>query len=242
MFDDYPVAYRSDSEIEEVADKTRRRLFGADLPSAKILEGLRRFQSLTIVPQPDDMFGDYDAYVSANPKRLFCRQSVHDQAQRGGVGASGILAHEVGHFVLHPAKEIRFLATGGNVAPFSIHPNESAEKQAWLFADAFQMPSWSVWQVENVAELAHLCNVTLVRADKRWQQVRALPRAPIMGSDTFQAAWEMAEAIRGKDPQLVRKADIYQIERAEAGKMTHCGWLVRDGRPVAWMMLDHQWF
>jgi hypothetical protein len=242
MFDDYPVAYRSDSEIEEVADETRRRLFGADLPRTKILEGLRRFQKLTIVPQPDDMFGDYDAYVSTKPKRLFCRQSVYDQAQRGDVDASGVLAHEVGHFVLHPAKEIRFLATGGNEAPFSIHPNESAERQAWLFADAFQIPSWSVWQVENAAELARLCNVPPDRAEKRWHQVRQHPVPQVVQSDPIQAAWELAIQIRGKDPQLVRKADNYQIERVEANKMTHCGWLVRDGRPIAWMMLDHQWF
>ena len=71
MFDDYPVAYRSDCEIEEVADEVRRRLFGTDLPGTKILEGLRRFQKLAIVPQPDDMFGDYDAYVSINPKKAF---------------------------------------------------------------------------------------------------------------------------------------------------------------------------
>jgi len=242
MFDDYPVAYRSDSEIEEVADKTRRCLFGAALPGAKILEGLRRFQKLTIVPQPDDMFGDYDAYVSVNPKRIFCRQSVYDQAERGDVGASGILAHEVGHFVLHPAKEIRFLATGGNAAPFFIHPNESSERQAWLFGDALQMPTWSVRQVENAAELAHLCNVTLARATKRWQQVKALPVPQAAEGDPIQAAWELAEQIPGEDPAVFRKAGIYRIARAEIDKMSHCGWFVRDGQAVAWIMLDHQWF
>ncbi len=242
MFEDYPVKFLLDSEIEGVADETRRRLFRSDLPARKMLDGLRRFGGLSIVAQPDEQLGSYEAYVSFNPKRIFCKQSIYENAARGDAEPCGVIAHELGHYVLHPAKELRFLAANGNGIASFIHPNESAERQAWIYADAFQMPSWSVLQAETSVDLANLCNVSLDRAEKRWEQVRARPVIQFMQNDRVQAAWDLAAQIRGKDPQIVRQAGIYQIERTEANKMTHCGWLVQDGKPVAWMTLDHNWF
>ncbi len=132
MFDDYPVKYRLDSEIEEVADETRRRLFGADLPGHNLFQGLRRFGGLNIVPQPDEQLGRYEAYVSFNPKRIFCKQSVYDGVERGDPVSCGVLTYELGHYVLHPAKELRFLATNGNKPLSFIHPNEFRRKTSMV--------------------------------------------------------------------------------------------------------------
>jgi hypothetical protein len=244
MFEDYPVKFLLDSEVQEVADEVRRRLFGEYLPGRAMFAGLRRFQALKFIPQPDNLLGEYDAYVSVGTKRIICKQSVYDAMRRGVVEGCATFAHELGHYVLHPAKELRFLATDGNNAPFYIPPNESAERQAWLFADALQMPSWAVWQVDNAGELASLCNVSLERAQHRWQQVRENVRPvpkPTVERSIEEDAWNVAAQIPGEDPDINRKAGIYRIRKSELKMMSQCGWFVRDGMAVAWITLDQQW-
>jgi hypothetical protein len=61
MFDDYPAKYRLDSEIENVADEVRRRLFGPVIPGQNFLDGLSRFSGLKIIQLPDEQFDSYDA-------------------------------------------------------------------------------------------------------------------------------------------------------------------------------------
>jgi hypothetical protein len=148
-----------------------------------------------------------------NPKRIFCKQSIYHSARQGEQKAIGTLAHEVGHYVLHPAKEIRFLATDGNKAPFDIHPNESAERQACLFADALLMPSWSVGQVDSAVALADLCNVGIDRATQRWNQIRQTNVSKCDVTDSILEAWDKAEQIPGETRPFSVKPGFLGLQR-----------------------------
>ena len=234
---DFPVAVLSQETIESFAEHFAARVFGKDAWRPNICDSLQASQSyfsathpLRIEPRPDSEMMDAEAYAFANPPRIFIRQSLLDAGKKGDAECGMILLHEVGHLLLHEGAAAKPRMVGGNKVAKSILPEQSAERQAWLFAKAARMPSWLIAEVDNPEQLAELCGIDVNYANERWNEYsghqvkKRLPadlanfiaRANSQGKTNgrtqtveeraakenaeINAGWENAARVEGKDP------------------------------------------
>lgn len=107
----------------------------------------------------------YKALVTYDPLRLHIFKTVLRHGRLGDPCSKYIIAHEVGHMVLHDR----------HAKPFSINPvaptifgNNSAEWQANRFADHLLFPDHILMEMISIDGAMKRCGITRELADARW--------------------------------------------------------------------------
>lgn len=124
----------------------------------------------------------YPAYMSFNPPTMHVDSEVRELAGDGSVRENFILAHELGHFLLHDAsmlenhrQNVGFSDASDKYSPV---PNEhSAESQATTFAERLLLPDHIVRAFSTEQQLVLGTGVARGLAAKRLAEVggRTLP-------------------------------------------------------------------
>jgi hypothetical protein len=119
--------------------------------------------------------GDYDdnkpAYVTYKPLTLHVHKRVWEGDQTGWDRARRILAHEIGHLLLHDDTAKAFSSDPAFQLKFAIN-EYSAEWQARTFEKHFLAPEHIVRNFKNSDELAELCNLELEFASQRINEMK----------------------------------------------------------------------
>lgn len=110
---------------------------------------------------------------------LYIVDAIWNDAGLGKPYARRIVAHEIGHLVLHgneyaaiQEQEIAF--SEGRLAPYKfIEPEYSCECQANTFADLFLVPDHIAVQARNAETLAFSCLITEEAAARRIDEARS---------------------------------------------------------------------
>jgi Zn-dependent peptidase ImmA (M78 family) len=143
MARDYKVRYRSDEEIVAITRKILREAGMWLNPNFSITKLVRFFENSQLGLKKENLTvdiveklprGKKYAYVSFNPLTLHCERAIWLEAELGEPKAREILAHELGHIVLHDHYALPYSDADAARIRFA-RPQESAECQATLFAD-----------------------------------------------------------------------------------------------------------
>ncbi|MGY4236361.1 hypothetical protein ACVIIW_005308 [Bradyrhizobium sp. USDA 4449] len=112
------------------------------------------------------------ACVTFNPPTLHIVQRIWDDAGAGEPYARFILAHEIGHIVLHDGRAVAFSNDKDAVLKF-VEEEESAEAQANAFADLFLAPDHVALRLRDEDTIAGLCVVSDTVAKRRLKDALA---------------------------------------------------------------------
>jgi len=223
--EDYPVAPRSDDEIEALALLIRIELGTANdlrpdlLKIVELASRSGRLRGLKIEVRADDQMLGQEAFALSETRTIVLCQSTYDAAKRRVPRAGMTLAHEIGHILMHPGAPKQRMARG-NITPDYIESHKSAERQARVFAGAFLMLRAHVLSVASVDELAKACNVSRQAAEIRWQHV--MKRAT--GKQTPPDIAKEIEARKARYVQPSRQADDRQARLLRVQRETQDAW------------------
>ncbi len=189
MSRDYVVTFHREEFIAEIAVAWRKAAGYAHSVEFNIVDFIenvlaRRYRKkgpLT-VELFDMIEGGTPAYVEYEPLKLCVDREVWGFAKLGDPESKYILAHEVGHIVLHDhhAKAFSDDATGQQ----RYVKESSAEWQANTFADYFLVPDETVIAKQDARDIARSCGVKLALAQDRVSALltTSRPRPKIIGS------------------------------------------------------------
>ncbi|MCA0245412.1 MAG: ImmA/IrrE family metallo-endopeptidase [Proteobacteria bacterium] len=186
MLDDTKVPWLDASKIEEFALAWRKIEGNSNASRFKIVEFLYETlpnllvgKALEIITY-DDLGEDSPAFVRFLNQRkhgyqlveLHIENWVLENAKLDDEEARKIIAHEIGHIILHDVSAQKF--SPGSEKNVRFLPNEeSGEWQAKRFADAFLVPLHVAASFDNPEELAEYCSVDIDCAKRRLISVRA---------------------------------------------------------------------
>jgi hypothetical protein len=229
----------------------------------EVIDVLRIYEAakIEIAVRRNTEMGDDLARAAPLSNRVFTRASLLQAAKRDDEMAGLEFAHELGHVVFHRGPEVKARKLGGNAKEGFIRERESAEEQAWKFARAVKMPLPIARICASADELAQRCSVPLEHARLRLAEIdefvrpRETPafvraflekqKSPRELAEERRAAeakerlrpWSSAQRIPNEPSARLCSSGRWRVEWSEFGKMTQCGWLVRDGKIVAWMAI-----
>lgn len=189
---DYIVEYRSEERIAEIADMIRnlvrsgpKRLHIAicgfiqnELTS--FLGG--KLQLRLYLPEEDDR----KAYVSYKPLTLNVQRGIWRSAELGDTDSEFVLAHEIGHLVLHRDFEKAFSSAGDDFVQ-ARGKERSAEWQANTFADYFLCPDRIIMRyIDDPQTAAILLNISTELAEDRVFKIKRFgPTTPLVMEGDF---------------------------------------------------------
>lgn len=158
MSTDYKVRFRPYAKVSELALDVRRKLGVAHCFSfniVRLINGLvgKAFSRLGELHL--DIFDEHPehlAYVTFSPLTLHVDKEIWRLADLGEPKSRFILAHELGHLLMHEHHEQAFSEDGSGRLTF-IQPEESAETQANWFAACFLAPDHLARECRNETEL-----------------------------------------------------------------------------------------
>jgi hypothetical protein len=154
---DYKVQRRTRDQVAERASDMRVRL-GVDhyytFNIVKLIRGLkgRAFGSRGCLDVQFYVDRDDPAFVTFDPLVLHVHKEVWDEAELGEPKARFILAHELGHIVMHGDYRQEFTETDEEHLR-SFPPEERSEPQANWFAAEFLAPDYLAVRCQNDSEL-----------------------------------------------------------------------------------------
>jgi hypothetical protein len=119
----------------------------------------------------DACVGDDPAYVTFKPLTLHVDRHTWNLANNGVSYARYIIAHEVGHIVLHDEFAVAFSDEEAAQLKY-LQDEESGEWQANTFAGFFLVPDYVALKLADADIIAGLCVVTNELAQKRLVDAR----------------------------------------------------------------------
>jgi hypothetical protein len=174
---DYKVPFRSEEAIAQEALALRAAAGIKNLAYFNVVEfvedRLRVFYTKKgplIIDLFDATVGDDLAYVTFNPLTLHIDKETWRLARLGEPDARLIVAHEVGHIILHDHHAKAFSNDPSQKLNF-VQNEESAEWQATRFAWHFLLPSHIVSAFASIRELAAAASVAENIATERFDAV-----------------------------------------------------------------------
>jgi len=169
---DYEVIFRREETIAEIALDWRKESGeenSADFSIVKFVDSVlaKKFQKKD--PLHFDFFdmevGEKPAWVSYQPLTLHIDREVWEYARLGDPTSRFIVAHEVGHLILHDHHAKAF--SSDTQARRNQIKEISAEWQANIFATHFLLPDHIVLAHNDPGDLAKSCSVTRELAKDR---------------------------------------------------------------------------
>jgi hypothetical protein len=191
MLHDHKVTYTTQETIAVIAANWRKRHGSSGKRTFNIIEFIEttlticlKGKSLRIEFYNRDFEQDNPAYVIFHPSEpivtLWVDRKIWEDAKSGDGYARFVLAHEIGHIVLHdhsaqafsndPALQIRFAEN-----------EHSAEWQANKFAEYFILPDEIVLHFDDVELLVIFCEAPRILAKQRVAALRAARRSLTLG-------------------------------------------------------------
>jgi Zn-dependent peptidase ImmA (M78 family) len=171
MRTDHKVTFRRREEIKQIAERARSLGKEFDRAGFQITNYLRMLAhenllktGLLQIRTFSAKDGEAPAYVTYNPTTLHVDQEIWGDADDGEPGARFILAHELGHIILHDHYAQPF---SGEKQKWITMDEESAEWQANTFADHFLISDMEVCTYITVKDTAIYCFVDRVVALRR---------------------------------------------------------------------------
>ncbi len=186
MLIDNKVAWVDAQKIEDFALAWRKLEGNFNAASFDILAFLHEVLPSFLVKKAlevidhDDLGVDAPAYVKFFKEKQYGYQAVQlhiekwvlENARLYDEEARLIIAHEIGHIILHDASAQKF--SGGSGKNFRFLANEeSGEWQAKRFADALLVPLHVAASFGSAQELSEYCKVGIEVAKRRLLSVRA---------------------------------------------------------------------
>ena len=189
---DHKVTYRSEAFLAEVAMACRNigtipgsnhvnlqtildELQAHGVESIYAIRGMKRKGRLTIVVIDDDRY-EFPAFVKFSPTlKLYVQKSVWSRFKEGRSKERVIIAHEIGHIMLHNDEAKPF--TNENDRETQFTDNEHyAEWQANTFAYHLLIPTQLAQSLNDAERLAFTCNVPEDFASQRLSNVRKIKK------------------------------------------------------------------
>ncbi len=167
MLRDHKVRFRREESIESIALDCRRKagnendaFFNIVVFVEKILPGILAKLNKGVLDIKFDVPDGVEplAYVTHNPPTLHIHPQVWDEANLGEPGARRIVAHEIGHLVLHDHYAQPFSDDETAQIKF-VQKEERGEWQANAFASYFLLTSRVLELYESAKEIAQACNI-----------------------------------------------------------------------------------
>jgi ribosomal protein S27AE len=192
LFTDHKVTYRSEAFLAEVAMACRKigtvpgsnhvnlqtildELQAHGVESISSIRGMKRKGRLKIEIVEDDPY-DFPAFVEFSPQlTLSVQKSVWQRFQEGRSEERVIIAHEIGHIMLHDNEAKQFSRDGSLQIKFA-EDEHSAEWQANKIADHLLIPTILAQQIDDAARIAFSCNVPETFASERLLNVRKIKK------------------------------------------------------------------
>lgn len=158
MGTDYKVRFRTYDQVGEAADDLRAKLGLANAYSFNIVKQIRRLIGKTFSDLGALSLHLYDdgsefAFVTFNPLVLHVDKNIWEEAEMGEPKARFVLAHELGHIVMHGHYRQEFSANETAGLTF-FPPEERSEPQAHWFAAHFLAPDRLVLDCRTEFEIS----------------------------------------------------------------------------------------
>lgn len=172
MLRDYYVEFRREDDIAETALAWRRASRNENLAYFNVVDFVVDVLQKQLKKGPilieffDAEDGADPAYVTFNPLTLHVDRETWDLAKLGDPDARFVIAHEVGHLILHDHHAKAFSRDPNAQIKFA-EDEHSAEWQANVFAYYFLLPTHIVAAFADVGELARACGVSQRLAQER---------------------------------------------------------------------------
>ena len=144
MATDYKVKLRTYSQISQITENLRDRLEIGNFYNFNIVNQLERMRGKRFDSAGElaiETYGDANelAFVTYGPLVLHSDKDIWEEAKMGEPTARFILAHEIGHVVMHAHYRQAFSIDEKKGIKF-VQPEERAETQAHWFAACFLVP------------------------------------------------------------------------------------------------------
>ncbi|MBY0611920.1 MAG: ImmA/IrrE family metallo-endopeptidase [Beijerinckiaceae bacterium] len=180
MIRDYYAPLIAESRIAAIADKWREEGRIQSCLTFNIVDFfvhtlMRRFdprKGIVHLRLADDLYEKNPAFVSYNPPKLSIHKEIWSDAALGDPNAREIVAHEIGHLILHDQHVFSFQKASDPKLKFRQHELESIEVQAITFADNFLVPLKFVFACRSAADLSRQCEVPLEMALRRLRHLK----------------------------------------------------------------------
>jgi hypothetical protein len=217
--DDFGARHLSDEENQKIAARWRAKLNGLFLTNCLDIKALFEAVSsmlerpVKVELRPDRSMGRATAFVSAEKKTVFFRESCVARAAKGDPHAIFDAVHELCHLILHRAPvRLARMADGNREVEF-LPPEERAEHQANVFARGFLMTDEEVARYRTAEALSENCFTPLKEAEARIIEYRR-SKKPALESDFRTAATEAR--LKGYDGRACRDCSNFTLVRTGA--------------------------
>jgi Zn-dependent peptidase ImmA (M78 family) len=190
MTHDYKVTYTREESIAKTAANWRQRhnsLHKHTFDITEFVETMLRThpkgKSLKIQFYDRNFKQDDPAYVTFKPVvTLHIDRKIWNDAKSGDGYARFVIAHEIGHVVLHDHSAQAFSSDPSFQIRFA-EDEHSAEWQANKFAEHFLLPDEIVEHFDDEELLIIFCEVPRILAQRRLAAVRAVRRTSAITGD-----------------------------------------------------------
>jgi len=165
-----PVPIRARDEIGLIAQVVRQKCNALDHPRFPIVEVVEAIvQDGFEVLEHGDIGSNYGlTYPDAN--RMLIRKDTYDAACDGKGWAREVMAHELGHLILHRGIPLPFASKEAEEQKHSILGD--SEWQANTFAELLLAPLEVIRGIADTSEIASLCGISQETAFRRWVEAK----------------------------------------------------------------------
>lgn len=161
-----PVPKRPRDEIADITQAIRKK-WKADqatlLPIVNLVETVAK-EGFEV--QSYEKMGSNLGLTYPDQGKILIRSDVYDAACVGKGWAREVLAHELGHFVMHQAIGMPFHQQSDAASALTVM--EDSEWQANTFADLILAPLHIVKGIRKLEEIAQRCGISQETAFRRW--------------------------------------------------------------------------
>jgi hypothetical protein len=193
LITDHKVTFRSEAFLSEVATVCRKlgtppgsdyvnlqtildELQAHGVESIYPIRGMARKGTLTIEIIEDDPH-DFPAFVKFSPRlTLYVQKRIWSRFKEGQSAERVIIAHEIGHIMLH-SDEAKPFVGAPNLETKFIEEGHYAEWQADTFADHLLIPTELAQRLDDSDKVAFAANVPERFAMRRLSNVRKIKKA-----------------------------------------------------------------
>lgn len=165
-----PVPRRTRDEIANISQVLRRRWNSDNAECFPILHVVEAVVSDGFEVRTQEAMGNNLGLTYPDQGKIFVRSDVYDAACGGKGWAREVVAHELGHFVLHRELALPFHRSDEVVAAAPLM--EDSEWQANTFADFILAPLHISARMKQVDEIARSCGISHETAFRRWVEAK----------------------------------------------------------------------